>query len=143
MTEASPDLIRKKLKPYRRRIDALDAKLLKLIGERFGIVREVAKVKIAHDIPSFLGDRVDEVRENAVGHGLKYGIDPQFIRTLYTLMIYQSCALEDVLKLEAKQGTKKGKKRPVKKAAKKTVKKTVKKPAKKTAKKTGAKRKKA
>ncbi|MBI1214725.1 MAG: hypothetical protein GC185_02775 [Alphaproteobacteria bacterium] len=120
MKDDNQAFIAKKLKPFRKEIDKLDAELMKLLGKRFGIVRKVAKVKIEHDIPSFLGGRVDEVRENAVAHGLKYGIDPQFVRTMYTLMIYQSCALEDSLKHEAKQkASGKKKKAPEKKTAKK------------------------
>lgn len=103
MTKTKHDLIKQKLKPFRKQIDALDVELLALLGKRFSIVRRVAKVKIDNDIPAFLGDRVEQVRENAVAQGLKYGIDPQFIRTLYTLIIYQSCALEDTLKYEDKK----------------------------------------
>jgi chorismate mutase-like protein len=127
MKESNPEFIKQKLKPFRRQIDKLDVQLVRLLGRRFDIVRKVAKVKIAHDIPAFLGGRVDEVRENAVTQGLKYGIDPQFLRTVYTLMIYQSCALEDTLKQAAAQGKKAPKAKTVKKPKKaKTAKKTAK-----------------
>lgn len=89
------------LKKHRKKIDAIDVKLMKLLGERFGVVRDVAKVKIKHDIPAFLGGRVNEVRNNAVARGKKHGVDPDFVRTLYTMLIYQSCAEEEVLKHEA------------------------------------------
>jgi len=100
------------LKKHRRKIDKIDAQMMKLLGRRFGVVRDVAKVKIAHDIPAFLGGRVNEVRNNAVAHGRKYGVDPDFVRTLYTMLIYQSCAEEEILKHEAQQ---KAKKKTVKK----------------------------
>lgn len=105
------------LKKHRQKIDKIDVQLMKLLGARFGVVREVAKVKIAHDIPAFLGGRVNEVRNNAVAHGKKYGVDPDFVRTLYTMLIYQSCAEEEVLKHEAQQ------KAQQKTAGKKTAKK--------------------
>lgn len=89
------------LKKHRQKIDKIDAQLLKLLGDRFDVVRDVAKVKIKHDIPAFLGGRVNQVRNNAVKLGLIYGIDPDFVRTLYTMLIYQSCAEEEVLKHEA------------------------------------------
>ena len=38
--------------------------------------------------------------ERAATNGLKYGIDPDFMRTLYTFIIYQSCAIEDLAKAE-------------------------------------------
>jgi chorismate mutase-like protein len=100
---------KKLLKPHREQIDKIDRQILKLLGERFGVVRKVAKIKIKHDIPAFIGDRVDEVRNNAVRNGVKYGIDADFIKTLYTTIIYQSCATEDLLKLAEKKKTKKKK----------------------------------
>lgn len=103
MKESSDDFIKKALKTHRKQIDSIDDKILKLLGQRFGVVRRVAKVKIKHDIPSFLGDRVAEVKNRAAAQGPKYGIDPEFLRTLYTLIIYQSCALEDTLKAAAKK----------------------------------------
>jgi chorismate mutase-like protein len=102
MKESSPDFIKKTLKPYRTEIDRLDDEILKLLGQRFDVVRKVAKVKIKHDIPAFLGDRVAQVRDRAAANGPKYGIDPEFLRTLYTLIIYQSCATEDLIKYEQK-----------------------------------------
>jgi chorismate mutase-like protein len=117
------------LKQHRRKIDKIEAQLLKLLGDRFDVVRDVAKVKIKHDIPAFLGGRVNEVRNNAVKLGILYGIDPDFVRTLYTMLIYQSCAEEEVLKHQAqlekagavKPADKKtaAKKAPSKKAARK------------------------
>jgi 4-amino-4-deoxychorismate mutase len=91
------------LKKHRQKIDKIDAQLLKLLGDRFDVVRDVVKVKIKHDIPAFLGGRVNEVRNNAVKLGILYGIDPDFVRTLYTMLIYQSCAEEELLKHQAQQ----------------------------------------
>ena len=103
MKKSSPDFIKETLKPFRKEIDDLDDQILKLLGKRFDVVRKVAKVKIKHDIPAFLGDRVTQVRERAATNGLKYGIDPDFMRTLYTFIIYQSCAIEDLMKSGAAQ----------------------------------------
>lgn len=112
------------LKKHRQKIDKIDAQLLKLLGDRFDVVRDVAKVKIKHDIPAFLGGRVNQVRNNAVKLGTLYGIDPDFVRTLYTMLIFQSCAEEEILKHQA-QLEKAGagaKKTSARKAAGKTAK---------------------
>ena len=103
MKEKKQELIKKTLKPYRRKIDRLDDKIYALLGQRFDVVRKVAKIKIKNDIPAFIGDRVDEVRNRAVAGGKKYGIDPDFMHTLYTLIIYESCATEDLIKLKEKR----------------------------------------
>ena len=102
MKESNDDFIKAQLKPFRAEIDKLDDQILKLLGKRFDVVKKVAKVKIKHDIPSFLGDRVKQVKDRAAAQGPKYGIDPEFLRTLYTLIIYQSCALEDTMKADEK-----------------------------------------
>lgn len=82
------------LKPYRDRIDALDARIVDLLAERFGVIREVADLKAARGIPAVLPDRVDAVRENAAARAAALGIDPDLTRRIYTLLIDHSCALE-------------------------------------------------
>lgn len=91
------------LKTHRKKIDALDARILALLGARFDVIRAVAKIKEKHDIPAILHDRVVEVRENAVRNGRKYGIDAETIRAVYTLLIYRSCELEEELKTAARK----------------------------------------
>ncbi len=107
MKERSPKEIQQILKPYRAEIDRIDDKILELLGRRFGIVRKVAKVKIKHGIPSYLGDRVNQVRDRNTARAKKYGIDEEFLRTFYTMIIYQSCATEDLIKLTEQKKKKK------------------------------------
>lgn len=99
MNQKNQDLAPKILKSHRLKIDKLDKQILSLLGERFGIVRKVADLKLKHDISGFIGPRVEEVRDNAVALARKYGIDEKFARTLYTMIIYESCATEDMIKL--------------------------------------------
>lgn len=103
MKERNQERAKKILKPYRIQIDKLDEQILKLLGARFGIVRKVAKIKAKQELPSFLHDRVEEVRNRAVRIGKKYGIDPAFVYGLYSAIIYQSCATEDVIKTKLKK----------------------------------------
>lgn len=103
MKESNQERARKLLKPHRQKIDALDDNIMKLLGERFDVVRKVAKIKVKHDLPSFLHDRVVEVRERNVARGKKYGIDPAFVYALYSAIIYQSCATEDEIKKKSKK----------------------------------------
>jgi len=104
MKESDQDRARKLLQPYRKRIDDLDGQILKLLGKRFGIIRKVARIKARHGIPSFLHSRVEEVRERCAKLGKLYGIDSGFVRLLYSVIIYQSCAMEDEIKAEIKAG---------------------------------------
>jgi len=98
MKESNQQRAAKLLKPHRVQIDKIDAQLLKLLGRRFDVVRKVAEIKVKYDLPSFLHDRVEEVRNTRVAQGKKYGIDPHFLYALYSSIIYQSCGLEDGIK---------------------------------------------
>jgi len=88
------------LKPYRARIDALDDKIVDLLVERIGIITEVGHLKAREGIPAILPDRVVEVRERAAARAAERGLDPELVRSLYTILIDYSCALEDVIKKE-------------------------------------------
>ena len=98
MKESNQERAKKILKPYREQLDDLDNQILKLLGRRFGIIRKVAKIKTKYELPSFLHDRVEEVRNSRTALGKKYGINPQFVYALYSAIIYQSCGLEDEIK---------------------------------------------
>lgn len=91
------------LKPFRHQIDGLDDRIMKLLKKRFAVVRKVARIKAENDLPSYISDRVVQVRERNAATAKKYGIDPDFVRMLYSLIIYQSCAEEDIIKYELKQ----------------------------------------
>lgn len=98
---------KKLLAPHRIAIDAIDDDIMKLLKKRFDVVRKVAHIKAENDFPSYISDRVVQVRERNAATGLKYGIDPDFVRMLYSLVIYQSCAEEDIIKYSMKSKAKK------------------------------------
>lgn len=91
------------LKPYRHQIDTIDDQIMKLMQKRFGVVRKVARIKADNDLPSYISDRVVQVRERNAATARKYGVDPDFTRMLYSLIIYQSCAEEDIIKYAKKR----------------------------------------
>lgn len=83
--------------PLRARIDALDDVIVDLIAQRFDLMREAASLKKQHDIPATINERVIEVRERNVKHGAKKGINPDFMRKWWQMIIDESCALEETL----------------------------------------------
>ena len=105
------DDLRAHLRPFRGKIDALDDKIMALLAKRFAIVRAVGELKAAHNFPSYISDRVVQVRERNAATGKKYGIDPDFVRMLYSLIIYQSCAEEDIIKHARRKKLAKAKKK--------------------------------
>lgn len=88
------------MKPFRRRIDALDDQIIDLLIERTGIIREVGHFKFENDIPAVLPDRVIEVRERAAERAAAKGLDADLVRQLYTIIIGYSCDLEETIKAQ-------------------------------------------
>lgn len=85
------------LEPFRRRLDALDGEIARLLGERFEICREVAQHKRTHDIPMMQPERVIEVRERYLERGREANLPPEFTAALFELLIGATCKLEDEL----------------------------------------------
>jgi chorismate mutase len=85
------------LEPFRRRLDALDDEIARLLGERFEICREVALYKSAHAIPMMQPDRVEEVRARYLARGAEADLPAQFSADLFDLLIAATCKEEDEL----------------------------------------------
>ncbi len=85
------------LDPFRRRLDALDEEIARLLGERFAVCREIAYYKRAHDIPMMQPGRVAEVRARYLARGAEVDLPADFIAALFELMIGATCKMEDEL----------------------------------------------
>lgn len=90
----SPEEEKALLAPYRAKIDALDAQIVALLGERFGVVRDVAALKAEHGIHPILPDRIEEVVQHARAKAEKSGVDPKLIEQIYRILIDAACQLE-------------------------------------------------
>lgn len=91
------------LKPYRKRIDDLDDKIIDLLAERMGIIREVGALKSRENVPAIIPERVVEVRERAAARAAARGLDADAIRRIYTILIDYSCDLEESIKSGAQR----------------------------------------
>jgi chorismate mutase-like protein len=87
---------------YRRRIDAIDDRVLAILGERFAVIREVAAYKEPRGIPAVIPDRVFEVRERCAARAAAHGLEQDFVRALYDLMIEEACRTESRLMAASK-----------------------------------------
>jgi 4-amino-4-deoxychorismate mutase len=85
------------LEPFRRRLDAIDDEIARLLGERFDICREVAVHKSEHEIPMMQPDRVREVRARYLARGTEAGLPEDFVADLFDLLIAATCRAEDEL----------------------------------------------
>ncbi|HEY3553243.1 MAG TPA: chorismate mutase [Solirubrobacterales bacterium] len=85
------------LEPFRRRLDEIDERIAKLLGERLDICRDVAVYKSEHEIPMMQPDRVKLVRERYLARGAEVGLPAEFTAQLFELLIATTCKLEDDL----------------------------------------------
>lgn len=86
------------LKPYRKRIDAIDDQIIDLLGQRLDIIKEVSVIKAQEGIEPILQDRVDEVRDRCIAGGKAKGYDEEVMRAVYTQLIDYSCKVEQEYK---------------------------------------------
>lgn len=80
---------------YRSLIDSIDKQIIDLLGRRYAVCRDVARFKKERDIPMMQNGRVDQVKDRCASLALAHGIDPEFVRELYTLIIDEACRVED------------------------------------------------
>ncbi len=85
------------LEPFRRRLDALDNEIARLLGERFQACREIALYKREHEIPMMQPDRVAEVRARYLARGADARLPPDYTEALFELTIAATCKMEDEL----------------------------------------------
>ena len=85
------------LEPFRRRLDELDDEIARLLGERFEVCREIARYKLAHEIPMMQPHRVEAVRERYLTRGAEAKLPAEFAGELFELLIAATCKEEDEL----------------------------------------------
>jgi len=79
----------------RAKIDSLDAQMLKTIGERERVVREIGIYKAKNHIAPLQPARFQQVVEKAKEAGKKEGLSPEFIEKLMNAIHEESLKLEE------------------------------------------------
>lgn len=83
------------LSQFRQEIDNLDTQIIEALGKRFEVCRQVAHFKKATKIPMMQPGRVEEVKRRRQELGLQHSMDADFMLNLYSLIIQESCRVED------------------------------------------------
>ncbi|WP_454916515.1 chorismate mutase [Xanthobacter sediminis] len=83
------------LQEARRRIDEIDARLIALLAERFGVVEGVVRIKREAGIPALLPDRVEEVLAHVEELGRAAGVPPGVPTAMWRVLIAETIAYED------------------------------------------------
>jgi chorismate mutase len=82
------------LERLRARLDDIDELLLDGVADRIRCCREIAAVKRSQRVPMMAPHRIAVVHERAARYGAEHGIDGDFLRRLYDLIIEETCRVE-------------------------------------------------
>jgi len=83
------------LQALRDELDALDRTLLETLRQRLDCCCRIGLHKRDHAIPMMQPHRIGVVQERAATFAAEHGMNPEFLRTLYELVITETCRLED------------------------------------------------
>jgi len=85
------------LERLRAELDALDLTLLETVRDRIRAGVRIAEVKRDHDVPMLQPHRIAVVQDRAAAFGAEHGIDGEFLKRLYDLLIEETCRVEDLV----------------------------------------------
>ena len=85
------------LEGLRARLDDIDERLLDTLRQRIECCVAIAHVKRAHDVPMMQPHRIGLVHRRAAAYADAHGIDGDFLRRLYDLVIEETCRVEDAV----------------------------------------------
>ena len=84
------------LEELRAKLDGIDAQLLEHLRDRINCCLEIADYKRVHGVAMMQPQRIAFVQERAANYGAEHGIDGDFLRNLYDLIIAETCRVEDL-----------------------------------------------
>lgn len=85
------------LEALRARLDAIDESLLDVLRDRIHCCRAIAAVKRTHGVPMMQPHRVGLVQRRAAHYAAENGVDPDFMRRFYDLVIAETCRVETLV----------------------------------------------
>jgi chorismate mutase len=78
------------IEQIRQVIDTMDAEVVDIVGKRMELVRQLAHVKLKHNMPIFQKERWQEIIESRTHWGLKNQLKEKFMLRLFELIHDQS-----------------------------------------------------
>jgi chorismate mutase len=83
------------LAALRDELDGVDVALLQTLRHRLDCCRRIGLLKKAHAIPMMQPQRIGVVQARAADFAQAHGMNGEFLRALYELIIAETCRLED------------------------------------------------
>ena len=100
----SDENVPQELEEYRKQIDALDQEIVDVLVRRFDVVRKVGELKAVSDLEAIQPARAQAVKDAAVRMGQDRGLDPDFMRRIYEVLIDYAHDLEHDILADADKG---------------------------------------
>jgi chorismate mutase len=85
------------LETLRAQLDSIDGQLLETLRERIDCCVRIAEYKRENDVPMMQPHRIGIVQQRAADFGEAHGVDLDFLRNLYDLIIAETCRVEDLV----------------------------------------------
>ena len=82
---------------HRKKIDSLDQTLIKVLGERERIVKEIGIYKAKNNIPPLQASRFQQILQRAVKAGKEEGLSEEFITEFLNAVHKESLRIEEEL----------------------------------------------
>jgi 4-amino-4-deoxychorismate mutase len=88
------------LEELRARLGAIDESLLDQLRRRIECCVQIARVKKAHGVPMMQPHRIGVAQDRAAHYGKEHGINQEFLRQLYDVIIEETCRVEEIVMRE-------------------------------------------
>lgn len=85
------------LTDLRQLIDGIDDRLLDLLADRIAVAERVAADKRKTGVAVRLPDRIEAVKARCAERGAARGLDPAYVRDIWSRIIEETCRLEERL----------------------------------------------
>jgi chorismate mutase len=85
------------LESLRAELDSLDLRLLETVRDRIRVGVRIAEVKRDHAVPMMQPHRIAVVQDRAAAFAAEHGVDGDFLKRLYDLLIAETCRVEDLV----------------------------------------------
>ncbi|TCO62743.1 chorismate mutase family protein [Actinocrispum wychmicini] len=90
-------MVADRLTELREELDGIDGRLLDIIRQRIECCVRIAHHKREHNVPMMQPHRIGIVQNRAAEYGSVHGIDQDFLRRLYTVIVDETCRVEDIV----------------------------------------------
>ncbi|MEK6554977.1 MAG: chorismate mutase [Bdellovibrionota bacterium] len=84
----------KKLTAMRKHIDACDRAIVRVLAERFAVVRKISQVKKDLALPVLQKKRKGEIRKTRIEQGRRLGLRAPFVEKIFNSIQAESIAIQ-------------------------------------------------